>query len=527
MGRIKLSTQGMTVRAESDLPTSNDLRYIAPDATGSGPNGKPLLTLEGAINNLNRTGATWNVGPNGTITYSFLEKAPGGQYNSPKQDYLAGLVGEFTPFTTEQRDAARASIELWDDLIAPSFREINGKGADMVFMNTGKGGPGQAAAFIPQYQGKYGKINGDIYVNAGQPDNFDLYYGGYGQTAITHEIGHAIGLSHTGDYNASRDSDGDGKPDPITYAADAEFFQDSYQYSIMSYFTHGNTGAFGFVNWATGYYQTPQTPMIHDIAAVQAMYGADLTTRTGSTVYGFNSTEKGSVYDFSLNKNPFLSIYDAGGNDTLDLSGFTGSRIVLDLRPGAFSTGYSYGNAAELSKLYGFDAPQAFWDALYDGRVGRNPGFLSENIGIAYNTIIENGVTGRGDDELLGNYVANKLDAGAGNDRINGGLGNDTLIGGAGNDTFIIADKGGTDTINDFVRGSDKIDVSGFDPSKAAGDQALTFIGGSAFSNVAGQVRTYAQNGVNYVAGDVNGDGVADFLVNLGSVQVSVTDFVL
>ena len=40
-------------------------------------------------------------------------------------------------------------------------------------MNTGDGGPGQAAAFIPQYGGKYGKINGDVYVNAGQGDNFE------------------------------------------------------------------------------------------------------------------------------------------------------------------------------------------------------------------------------------------------------------------------------------------------------------------------------------------------------------------
>ena len=46
------------------------------------------------------------------------------------------------------------------------------------------------------------------------------------------------------------------------------------------------------------------------------------------------------------NKNPFLTIYDAGGHDTLDLSGFTGSHAVLDLRPGSFSTGYGYGDAS-------------------------------------------------------------------------------------------------------------------------------------------------------------------------------------
>lgn len=103
-----------------------------------------------------------------------------------------------------------------------------------------------------------------------------------------------------------------------------------------------------------------------------------------------------------------MSIYDAGGNDTLDLSGFTGGQITLDLRPGAFSTGYNYGDAASLNATFGLDLPQSFWNAFCDGRTG-NPGFLSDNIGIAYNTIIENGRTGLGNDVLLGNEVANRL----------------------------------------------------------------------------------------------------------------------
>ncbi len=386
-------------------------------------------------------------------------------------------------------------------------------------MNTGAGGPGQAAAFIPQYGGKYNKINGDVYVNAGQPDNYDLYYGGYGQTAITHEIGHAIGLSHTGDYNASDDNNGDGIPDPITYANDATFFQDSYQYSIMSYFSHANTGAFGFVNWATGgYYQTPQTPMVHDIAAAQALYGADLTTRTGDTVYGFNSTADRAVYNFSINKNPFLSIYDAGGNDTLDLSGFTGGRITLDLRPGAFSTGYNYGDKAELDAALGISLTQAQWNALYDGRLGSNPGFLSENIGIAYNTTIENGRTGNGNDILMGNDVANRLD---------GGKGNDVFTGGLGNDTFVFNDIGGTDQITDFARGADKIDLTGIDAIAGGANDAFTFLGDSAFTGHAGELRTFVQGTANMLAGDVNGDGVADFLINLGTVHVDQTDILL
>ena len=82
---------------------------------------------------------------------------------------------------------------------------------------------------------------------------------------------------------------------------------------------------------------------------------------------------------------------------------------------------------------------------------------------------------GAGDDKLMGGTGNDKLDGGAGDDTLMGGDGNDTLMGGEGDDTltgdegidtfvFSPADGDGfdTDTITDFVKGTDKINLMAF-----------------------------------------------------------------
>lgn len=109
------------------------------------------------------------------------------------------------------------------------------------------------------------------------------------------------------------------------------------------------------------------------------------------------------------------------------------------------------------------------------------------------------------------------------------------LSGGTGADTFIFDDGHSArgddeaDLIADFSsEEGDIIDLSAIDAIKGAADDAFTFIGEAAFSGTAGELQVYSLGEDTFVAGDVNGDGVADFLIRVeGQVELTSADFVL
>jgi Ca2+-binding RTX toxin-like protein len=142
----------------------------------------------------------------------------------------------------------------------------------------------------------------------------------------------------------------------------------------------------------------------------------------------------------------------------------------------------------------------------------------------------------QGDDDIRGGTGRDSLTGGEGDDTLRGGADNDRLTGGADADIFVFgraADTGNTaatrDIITDFAPGEDLIDLSRIDANaNAAGNQAFAFIGGAAFGSVAGQLRFATVSGAQVLEGDRDGNGSADFQIELSGVSaLSQADILL
>jgi len=141
---------------------------------------------------------------------------------------------------------------------------------------------------------------------------------------------------------------------------------------------------------------------------------------------------------------------------------------------------------------------------------------------------------GNGNDDVYGADGQDSLFGGAdGNDSLTGGDGADQLTGGTENDVFVYraatdSTVASRDTITDFTAG-DIVSLEVIDANALiGGNQEFTFIGGGAFSNIAGELRFVADGTTGFVVGDVDGDGETDLVIRLLSVtSMDVSDFLL
>lgn len=288
---------------------------------------------------------------------------------------------------------AKAALQAWADVSGLVFREVNGPSSAQIIFDDGKDDEAFASSDVIDGTIVQSFVNvGEFWVKDETPSLNSYWF----QTYL-HEVGHALGLGHAGPYDGKADKE------------DREFPNDSWQATVMSYFTQEQTPRLG----ADDAYVATLMPA--DILAIQALYGTDVATRPGDTVYGANSDVGGYLgrlfaaqFDFmdlgeavNLDFAATFTLYDTGGIDTLDTSNFRSDQRI------------------DLGVLAASDV-----------------GGIRGNVLIGPDTVIENAVGGHGDDRMRGNAADNILSGNAGDDRLRGLAGDDTLSGAAGRDTL-------------------------------------------------------------------------------------------
>ncbi|WP_373505088.1 hypothetical protein [Aestuariivirga sp.] len=239
-----------------------------------------------------------------------------------------------------------------------------------------------------------------------------------------------------------------------------------------------------------------------------------------------------------------ISIERAVGSDFDDLIiGSTGKNYLGGAKGANTYDGGPSDDIIDDSDIDATDGTIAYWSAIASVSIDLAAGTATGGGGADTLLGVENAIGSKFSDFINGTSGNNSLDGGRrndkidgreGNDDIRGGSGRDLLTGGDGEDSFIFSSIADTvagyqnDIITDLVQGSDIIDLTGIDAIEGNKDDGFTFIGKATFSQVPGELRYGTYVSQTRIAGDIDGDGIADFQIQLrGRFNLTIDDFLL
>lgn len=397
--------------------------------------GQPVNTVIGSV-----PGLTLNQDGNGdyVVTYTVFKDPSdlsGTHYDSAEEETDFADSGDYLDFVEDAfvnvlsyssawgvsfADVAKITFE--EDLVGnPGYITIGQLTGDHTLFLSQPAGMAFTVAY-PEYSSDH---HGDIWINV---DHSSTTYSGinlwevdggtsdaiiageYTWTVIHEELAHALGIDIVG-----------------TSLAGGVY--DSDKYSITSYVRHPDM----HYDQSNGRGAYAQGLQLFDIAALQAIYGADTTTRLGDTTYKMGS---GEAFGAAASDAFVYTIWDAGGDhDKIDATRYLDG-VQIDLREGYFSSIGKNGNP---------NGDKVVWD---------NGSYDAGNVAIAHGARIEDATGTAQADHLIGNEYSNILIGGGGNDTLDGGAGNDTANYAAVTGSVTIS---GNTVTNDGTGGTDTL----------------------------------------------------------------------
>lgn len=228
-----------------------------------------------------------------------------------------------------------------------------------------------------------------------------------------HEIAHAVGLAHPGE----------GFGGAFTF--DDAYYGD--EYTMLD--TNFATVFFDDAAYTDIY---PTTLMYVDVLALQHLYGVNETATAGD-----------DNYIFDLSEDHYMTLFDIGGHDTLQITGTRGSAEADSVTIDLSGDGDAFGG-----RFIDVGTTVSYFDSN-----NKLVGQRSETVYLAPASRIEVIITGDGNDVVVGDGEDNHFDTGDGNDVVSVGDGDDTVKAGDGND--VVSGEAG----NDLIVGGDGADV--------------------------------------------------------------------